>query len=92
MLRTAAHAELSSHAYCWQVQHSDFGEGVMFSLSLLDEGGATVTGGEAVWDVFVFQNLLQRYPVIEASVAGQGMTVEASSTTSLCTSVETQDL
>lgn len=34
------------------------------------KNGATVTEGKVVWDVFVFRYLFQRYPAIEASVAG----------------------
>ena len=35
------------------------------------EGGTIVTGGEAVWNNFVFLYLLRRYLVIEASIDGQ---------------------
>jgi hypothetical protein len=55
------------------------------------EGGVTVTGGEAVWDVSVFRHLLQRYPTSKVSGAGQEMMVEAASSMSMCSPVETKE-
>lgn len=57
-------------------------------MLMLDEGGATMTRGDAVWDIFVFRYLHQRHPVIEVSVAGQRIMVEVASTTSMHTPVE----
>jgi hypothetical protein len=55
------------------------------------EDGATVTGSVLVWDVTGFQYLLQLHSASGASLAGQVIMVEAASTTSMCTSVETLD-
>ena len=42
------------------------------------EGGATVTGGVAVWAVIGFQFLLQRHLISDVSLVGQMMMVDAS--------------
>jgi 23S rRNA maturation mini-RNase III len=49
-------------------------------------------GGEAVWDIYVFRHLLEWYRTIEVLVAKQWMMVEAASTLSMLTRVETNDL
>ena len=63
MLRTTSSMLTSSHAYFLQVMHDGFGGGVMFSLLLLDRRWCDNSGKQAVWDVFVFRCLLQRYPL-----------------------------
>ena len=42
----------------------------MFNLLLSDRRWCDSSGRQAVWDVFVFRCLLQRYPAIEVSVDG----------------------
>ena len=46
------------------------GGGGMFSLFLLDRRWCDSSGRQAVWDVFVFRCLLQRYPTIVVSING----------------------
>jgi hypothetical protein len=46
-------------------------------LLLFIEGGATVDGGVAAWDVIDFQFLIQWHSVSEESLVGQAMMIEA---------------
>lgn len=86
-----SHAKTSSYA-CQQVLHGGCVGGVSIAYCGWIEGGATVIGCEAVWDIFVFQFLCLRYPASEMSVAGQVLMVEVTSMTSMRTPVETLDI
>jgi hypothetical protein len=55
------------------------------------KGDVTVTGGETVWDFFVFWHL-QWYPSFKVLGVGQEMIEEVNSSTSMRTPVETKDL
>jgi hypothetical protein len=61
-------------------------------LLLFIEGGATVDGGVAAWDVIDFQFLLQWHSVSEESLVGQVIIVQTASSLSMCTPVEIQEL
>jgi hypothetical protein len=82
-------AEASSHA--WPAGATSLLEASSHVYFCSIEDGTTVTGSVVVWDVTGFQYLLQRHPASEASLAGQVIMVEAASTTSMCTPVETLD-
>ena len=69
-VRTTSYVETSSHACLRQVMHDGSGGGGMFSLLLLDRRWCDSSGRQAVWDVFVFCCLLQRYPAIVVSIDG----------------------
>jgi transcriptional regulator of nitric oxide reductase len=82
-------AEASSHA--WPAGATSLLEASSHVYFCSIEDGATVTGSVVVWDVTGFQYLLQRHSASDSSLAGQVIMVEAASTTSMCTSVETLD-
>ena len=85
--------EAPSHAYRREVLRTvDPMEAASHAWCGWIEGGAAVTGGEAVWDVSVFRYLPQWYPAFEVSIDGQEMMVQAASTMSMRAPVETQDL
>lgn len=54
------------------------------------ESGETITGKEAVQDIYGFQYLLQQYLIWEVSLASQMMMIEATSAVSMHTLMETK--